>query len=84
MSDSHLPQLRQLFEDPRCLENSEFIVVQAPENKAEVVRDKERGKERAFDAKEADWAGGGVKGEVLHKQRLTVQRCTEECDPVFW
>lgn len=33
MSDSHLPQLRQLFEDPRRLEHSEFIVVQTPRNR---------------------------------------------------
>lgn len=29
-SDSHLPKLRQLFEDPRRLEDSELIVVQTP------------------------------------------------------
>lgn len=35
MSDSHLSQLRQLFEDPGCLKHSEFIVVQTPENRKE-------------------------------------------------
>lgn len=34
-SDSHLPQLRQLFEDPRRLEHSELIVVQTPRNRRE-------------------------------------------------
>lgn len=38
-SDSHLPQLRQLLEDPRRLEHSKLIVVQAPgTHNAEVVR----------------------------------------------
>ncbi len=32
-SDSHLPQLRQLFEDPRRLKHSEFIVVKTPRSR---------------------------------------------------
>ncbi len=35
MFDSHLPQLRQLFEDPRRLKHSEFIVVKASRSKEE-------------------------------------------------
>lgn len=55
MSDSHLPQLRQLFEDPRRLEHSEFIVVQTPWiREYKVVRDKER---------TTDDRGGG--GEII-------------------
>ncbi len=55
-SDSHLPQLRQLFEDPRCLEHSEFIVVQAPRNReekrwSETKRENHRG--------DSDRGGGG-------------------------
>lgn len=38
-SDSHLPQLRQLLEDPRRLQHGELVVVQAPgTHNAEVVR----------------------------------------------
>lgn len=55
MSDSHLPQLRQLFEDPRRLEHTEFIVVQTPWiRKHKVVRDKGR---------MTDDRGGG--GEII-------------------
>lgn len=37
--DSHLPQLRQLLEDPRRLQHGKLVVVQAPgTHNAEVVR----------------------------------------------
>lgn len=59
MSDLHLPQLRQLFENPRRLEHSEFIVVQAPRKREKVVRDKKRTQETVIEEEEVE-----IKAEV--------------------